>query len=61
MTIYGSGGNAQLIHWHSSPQPENGHHGLRTTRVDGVVDWLLEKTSFAVEGRGMEDSQSWAE
>lgn len=28
--------------WLSPPEPDNGNHGVRTTRVDGIGDWLLE-------------------
>jgi len=44
--FYKSGEDAQVLHWLSLLQPNNRHQGVRTDRLDGVGDWLLETSEF---------------
>jgi len=41
-TIYNSDEDARIMGWISPLEPDNRHHTVRTSRFDGVGDWLLE-------------------
>ena len=41
-TFYGSDEDKQIMRWLSPLEPNNRHQGVRTGRLDGVGDWLLE-------------------
>ncbi|RPA94763.1 hypothetical protein L873DRAFT_1700214 [Choiromyces venosus 120613-1] len=36
----------QVLHWLSSLEPQQRHHTVRTDRIDGVGNWLLETEEF---------------
>ena len=44
--------DAQIMRWLSPLEPEIRHHGVRSDRLDGVGDWLLETSEF----RGWRDT-----
>jgi len=44
--FYKSDENAQILHWLSPLEPNNRHQAVRTDRIDGVGDWLLETREF---------------
>jgi len=50
---YKSDEDAQIIHWLSPLEPNNRCQGMRTDRLDGLGDWLLETSEFR-EWRGSE-------
>ena len=52
-TIYKSDKDAHIMHWLSPLEPGNRHDSVRTNRVEGVGDWLLETSDFR-EWRGGE-------
>jgi len=52
-TVYKSDEDAQILRWLSPLEPENRHHSLRTDRLPGVGNWLLETSEFR-EWRGGE-------
>ena len=41
-TVYRSDEDAQVMVWLSPLEPGNRHHGIRSSRFEGVGDWLLE-------------------
>jgi len=43
--------DTQIMRWLSPLEPNNKHQGVRTDRLDGVGDWLLEMGEFR-EWRG---------
>ena len=45
--------DAQIMRWLSPLEPSDRHQGVRTDRLDGVGDWLLETGEF----RKWRDSQ----
>ena len=52
-TVYKSDKDAHIMHWLSPLEPGNRHDGVRTNRVEGIGDWLLETSEFR-EWRGGE-------
>jgi len=48
-----SDGDAQIMRWLSPLEPQNRHQSVRTDRLGGVGDWLLETREFR-EWRGGE-------
>ena len=52
-TIYQSDEDAEIIGWLSPLEPGNRHHSVRSNRLEGVGDWLFEKSEFR-EWRGGE-------
>ena len=44
--FYGYDEDAQIRSWLSSLEPKNRHQGVRTERVDGIGNWLLETREF---------------
>ena len=53
-TFYTSDEDAQIMHWLSPLEPNKRHQGVRTDRIDGVGEWLLETGEFR-EWRGSGD------
>jgi len=53
-TIYMSNEDAEIMRWLSPLEPNNRHQSLRTDRLGGVGDWLLDIREFR-EWRGSED------
>ena len=51
--VYKSDEDAQIMRWLSPLEPNNRHQGVRTDRLDGTGDWLLETSEFR-EWRGSE-------
>ena len=51
--------DAQIMRWLSPLEPNNRHQSVRTDRLDGVGDWLLETREFR-EWRGSEDGADHA-
>ena len=51
--IYKSDEDRQILRWLSPLEPNNRHQDVRTDRLDGVGDWLLETREFR-EWRGSE-------
>ena len=51
---YTSDQNVQIMRWLSPLEPENRHHDVRTDRLEGVGDWLLETREWREwkEGEG---------
>ena len=45
-TIYKSDEGAQIMRWLSPLEPGIRHDGVRTSRFEGVGDWLLEASEF---------------
>jgi len=45
-TVNKSDEDAQIMRWLSPLEPGDRHHGVRTGRLDGVGDWLLETSEF---------------
>ena len=52
-TVYKSDEDAKIMRWLSPLEPNNRHQGVRTERLGGVGDWLLEESKFR-EWRGCE-------
>jgi len=52
-TIYKSDEDAKIMHWLTPIEPGKRHDGVRTERLEGVGDWLLETSEFQ-EWRGGE-------
>ena len=52
-TIYKSDEDAQFMRWLSPLEPNTRHQDLRTDRLGGVGDWVLETSEFR-EWRGGE-------
>jgi len=50
-TVYKYNEDAQILRWLSPLEPENRHHGVRSDRLAGVGDWLLDASEFR-EWRG---------
>ena len=44
--MYKSDEDAQIMRWLTPLEPGNRHDGVRTTRFEGVGDWLLETSEF---------------
>ena len=44
--LYNSEGDEQLMLWLSPLEPSYRHDFVRTTRLEGVGDWLLETSEF---------------
>ena len=36
----------QILQWLSPLEPQQRHHGVRTDRLDGVGNWVLETSEF---------------
>ena len=51
--IYQSEEDAEIMRWLSPLEPGNRHHGVRTSRFEGVGDWRLKTSEFR-EWRGGE-------
>ena len=45
-TFYKSDEDAQIMSWLSPLEPNNRHQGVRTDRLGGVGDWLLDTSEF---------------
>ena len=45
-TFYKSDEEAQIMRWLSLLEPNNRHQAVRTDRLNGVGDWLLEMSEF---------------
>ena len=45
-TFYKPDEEAQIMRWLSPLEPNNRHQGVRTDRLNGVGDWLLEMSEF---------------
>ena len=45
-TFYKSDEDAQIMRWLSPLEPNNRHQGVRTDRLGGVGDWLLETREY---------------
>jgi len=45
-TVYKSDEDAQVMRWLSPLEPSNRHRDVRTERLDGVGNWLLETRGF---------------
>ena len=45
-TVYNSDEDAQIMRWLSPLEPNNRHEGVRTSRFEGVGDWLLYTSEF---------------
>ena len=45
-TFYKSDEDAQIMRWLSPLEPNNRHQGVRTDRLGGIGDWLLETSEF---------------
>jgi len=50
-TVIKSDEDMRILRWLSPLEPTNRHHDVRTERLDGVGEWLLEKREFR-EWRG---------
>ena len=46
LTIYEPYEDARTTHWLTPIQPSQRHDRVRTERLEGVGDWLLETTEF---------------
>ena len=44
--MYKSDEDAQIMRWLTPLEPGNRHDSVRTTRFEGVGDWLLETSEF---------------
>ena len=53
-TIYKSDEHTQIMRWLSPLEPNNRHQDVRTDRLNGVGNWLLEVSEFR-EWRESED------
>jgi len=51
--------NPQILAWLSPLEPHLRHQDVRTRRLDGLGDWLLQKEDF-INWRGDEDGSSMA-
>jgi len=56
-TFNGSDEDAQIMRWLSPLEPNNRHQAVRTDRLGGVGDWLLEVSEF----REWRDSEGGAD
>ena len=58
-TIYKSDEDGHIMRWLSPLEPGYRHESVRTTRFEGVGDWLLETSEFREwrGGRGGSDNQ----
>ena len=56
-TIYKSDDDAKIMHWLTPIEPSKRHDGVRTERLGGVGNWLLETSEFQEwsEGEGGAD------
>ena len=45
-TVYKSDEDAQIMRWLSPLEPNERHHSVRTSRFDGVGNWVLETSEF---------------
>jgi len=52
-TVYQSDEDARIMHWLSPLETGNRHHGVRTSRFDGIGNWLFETREWR-EWRGGE-------
>ena len=50
-TMYKSDEDAQIMRWLTPLEPGNRHDGVRSSRFEGVGDWLFETSEF-LEWRG---------
>ena len=48
--------DAQIMRWLSPLEPNNRHQSVRTGRLGGVGDWLLETSEFREWSRGEGDA-----
>jgi len=53
-TVIKSNEDMRILRWLSPLEPTNRHHDVRTERLDGVGEWLLETGEFR-EWRCSED------
>jgi len=51
-TVYNSDKGAKVMRWLSPLEPDNRHHSVRTNRLEGVGNWLLETSEFREWGEG---------
>ena len=45
-TVYKSDEDAQIMRWLSPLEPNERHQSVRTSRFEGVGDWVLETSEF---------------
>ena len=45
-TVNNSDEDAKVMHWLSPLEPDNRHHSVRTNRLEGVGNWLLETGEY---------------